>query len=74
MQDQAETIRIDVRLLIGADGRVLDATILEGHPLVPDESILSCVREQIYEPAQLPDGTPVPYPFRLRYTFRPRNL
>ncbi len=33
---QAETIRVDVRMLIGVDGRVLSATVLQSHPLIPD--------------------------------------
>jgi hypothetical protein len=67
----AATIVIDVRLLIGADGRVTLAKIVQGSPLIPDESVLSCVRAQVFEPAKLPDGTAVPYPFKRRYTFKP---
>jgi hypothetical protein len=67
----AATIQIDVRLLVGADGRVTSAKIIRSHPLIPDELVLSCVRAQVFEPAHLPDGTAVPYPFRRRFMFRP---
>lgn len=67
----AETITIYVRVVIGPDGRVLRARIEEPHPLVPDATILECVEHRIYEPARLPDGTPVPYPLRYAFTFRP---
>jgi len=33
----AATIQIDVRMLIGADGRVSSAKVVQSHPLVPDE-------------------------------------
>jgi periplasmic protein TonB len=69
----AATIAIDVRMLIGADGKVLSATILKAHPLVPDDLILRCAREQVFEPAHLPDGTAVAYPFRRRFVFRPAS-
>jgi len=71
---QAATIRIDVRMLIGPEGNVLQARVLSGHALVPDELVLRCAREQRFDPARLPDGTAVPYPFRRRFVFRPANL
>ncbi|MBZ0122177.1 MAG: energy transducer TonB, partial [Sandaracinaceae bacterium] len=74
LSTQAATIRIEVRLLIGIDGSVQTATIVSGSPLVPDESILTCVRDQRYEPAALPDGTRVPFPLRRRFVFRPDSL
>lgn len=67
----AATIQIDVRMLIGVDGRVAAAKVEKSHPLVPDELILTCVRAQVFQPAHLPDGTTVPYPFRRRFMFRP---
>lgn len=70
----AETITIYVRVVIGPDGRVLRARIEAPHPLVPDATILSCVRSRVYEPAHLPDGTTVPYPLRYAFTFRPDVL
>lgn len=71
LQRAAATIEIDVRLLIGSDGRVAAAKVIKSHPLVPDELVLTCVRTQIFEPAHLPDGTAVPFPFRRRFLFRP---
>ena len=67
----AATIQIDVRMLIGTDGRVASAKVVQSHPLVPDELVLNCVRAQLFEPAHLPDGTAVPYPFKRRFMFRP---
>jgi hypothetical protein len=67
----AATIQIDVRMLIGADGRVSAAKVVQSHPLVPDQLILDCVHAQLFEPAHLPDGTAVPYPFKRRFVFRP---
>ena len=67
----AATIQIEVRMLIGPDGRVADAKIVKSHPLIPDDLILRCARAQIFEPAHLPEGLAVPYPFRRRFTFRP---
>jgi hypothetical protein len=29
---------------------------------------------QLYEPAQLPDGTTVPYPVRRRFVFKPAQV
>jgi hypothetical protein len=71
LQKAAATIEIDVRMLIGVDGRVTTAKVIHSHPLVPDEVILSCVRAQVFEPAHLPDGTAVPFPFKRRFLFRP---
>jgi hypothetical protein len=67
----AATIQIDVRMLIGPDGRVLSAAVLQSNPLIPNELILACARNQVFEPAHLPDGTAVPYPFKRRFVFRP---
>ena len=69
----AETIRIRVRVVVGEDGRVMRATVTEGHALVPDETVLSCVRTRLYEPATL-EGRPVPYVFTYVFTFRPDVL
>jgi hypothetical protein len=71
LQKAAATIEIDVRMMIGSDGRVTAAKVVKSHPLVPDEVVLSCVRAQVFEPAHLPDGTAVPFPFRRRFLFRP---
>ena len=71
LHNAAATIQIDVRMLIGTDGRVSTAKVVQSHPLVPDEVVLACARTQIFEPARLPDGTAVPYPFKRRFLFRP---
>ncbi len=70
----AETITLYVRVVVGPDGRILRARLERGHPLVPDDVVLACVRSRIYEAAHLPDGTPVPYPLRYAFTFRPDVL
>lgn len=67
----AATIQIEVRMLIGPDGRVADAKIVKSHPLIPDDLILRCARAQVFEPAHLPEGLAVPYPFKRRFTFKP---
>jgi hypothetical protein len=70
----AATIEIDVRMLVDARGMVRSAEVLKSHPLVPDELILTCARAQVFKPAHLPDGTPVPYPFRRRFVFLPARV
>ncbi len=67
----AATIEIDVRMLIGPNGQVMSAVVVQAHPLIPNELILNCAKAQTFEPAHLPDGTAVPYPFRRRFVFRP---
>lgn len=67
----AATIQIDVRMLIGPNGQVLTAAVVQSHPLIPNELILQCAKSQTFEPAHLPDGTAVPYPFKRRFVFRP---
>ncbi len=71
LHGQAATIRIEIRVLVDADGRVTHATVLQSHPLIDDALVLGCAQQQQFEPAQLPDGTPIPYPFRRRFIFRP---
>jgi outer membrane biosynthesis protein TonB len=70
----AETITVYVRVVVGPDGRVLRARIEQSHALIPDSTVLECVNSRVYEPAHLPDGTPVPYPLRYAFTFRPDVL
>lgn len=67
----AATIQIDVRMLIGPNGQVISAAVVQSHPLIPNELILKCAKSQTFEPAHLPDGTAVPYPFKRRFVFRP---
>jgi hypothetical protein len=70
----AETIRVRVRLLIMPDGVPIKAEMEESHELIPDDSILKCALAQRFEPARLPDGTAVPYPYRRQFTFKPSNI
>jgi hypothetical protein len=67
----AATIRIEVEMMIDETGKVVSARIVQSHPLIPDLLVLTCANAQIFEPAHLPDGTPVPYPFRRRFVFKP---
>ena len=69
----AETIRIRVRVVIDASGRVLRATITEGHERIPEDTILGCVNTRVYEPATL-EEMPVPYVMTYVFTFRPDIL
>jgi hypothetical protein len=70
----AATVEIDVRMLIDARGLVRSAEVLKTHPLIPNELILECARAHVFRPAHLPDGTPVPYPFRRRFVFLPARV
>lgn len=71
LHSAAATIQIDVRMLISVDGKVQSAKVIKSHPLIPDDVVLRCVREQTFKPAQLPDGTAVVYPFHRRFVFKP---
>ena len=70
----AATIEIDVRMMIDVRGLVRTAEVLRPHPLVPNDLILQCARAQVFRPAHLPDGTPVPYPYRRRFVFLPARV
>lgn len=75
LQSVAATVAVDVRMLIGANGKVVSAEIVKkSHDLVPDEIVLRCVREQVFEPAHLPDGTKVVFPYHRRFVFRPAGV
>jgi len=74
LRQRAATVRIDVRILVGADGVPMSVRILTPNALVPDGPILDCARSQRFEPARLSDGTAIPYPFTRRFVFRPSNL
>jgi len=74
VRTSAETIRVRVRLLIMPDGVPVKAEMEASHALIPDESILKCALAQRFEPARLPDGTAVPYPYRRQFTFKPSNI
>ncbi|KPK53187.1 MAG: hypothetical protein AMJ63_07170 [Myxococcales bacterium SG8_38_1] len=70
----AETIRVRVRLLVMPDGVPVKAEMEQSHTLIPDDVILKCALAQRFEPARLPDGTAVPYPYRRQFTFKPSNI
>ncbi|MGB5697714.1 MAG: hypothetical protein WBM46_18830 [Polyangiales bacterium] len=74
VRTSAETIRVRVRLLVMPDGVPVKAEMEQSHDLIPDESILKCALAQRFEPARLPDGTAVPYPYRRQFTFKPSNI
>jgi hypothetical protein len=67
----AATIRIEVEMMIDESGKVATAKVVQSHPLIPDAVVLTCANAQVFEPAHLPDGTPIPYPFRRRFVFKP---
>ncbi|HXU03673.1 MAG TPA: hypothetical protein VN903_22060 [Polyangia bacterium] len=67
----AATIRIEVEMMIDETGKVVSARVVQSSPLIPDQVVLTCANAQVFEPAHLPDGTPVPYPFRRRFVFKP---
>jgi hypothetical protein len=71
LEATAATIEIEVRMMIDVRGVVRSAEILKSHPLIPDDLILQCARAQVFKPAHLPDGTPVPYPYRTQFKFLP---
>ena len=64
-----EEIRVRVRLVVAPDGTPSYADMEQSHPLIPDSWIIECAMSQRFEPARLPDGTPVPYPFRRQFRF-----
>lgn len=70
----AETIRIEVRIVVDAEGNVANATVTAGHPSIPEDLILECARAQSFTPAKLPGGPAVPYPYMRRFVFRPQSL
>lgn len=74
VRSTAETIRVRVRLLIMPDGVPIKAEMEQSHELIPDDSIIKCALAQRFEPARLPDGTAVPYPYRRQFTFKPSNI
>ena len=74
VRTSAETIRIRVRILIMPDGVPVKAELENTHPLIPEDMIIKCALAQRFEPARLPDGTAVPYPYRRQFTFKPSNI
>jgi len=74
VRSSAETIRVRVRILIMPDGVPIKAELEQSHPLIPDDSIIQCALAQRFDPARLPDGTAVPYPYRRQFTFKPSTI
>ena len=74
IRTSAETIRIRVRILVMPDGVPIKAELENSHPLIPEDLVLKCALAQRFEPARLPDGTAVPYPYRRQFTFKPSNI
>ena len=74
IRTQAATIRVLVRMIISPEGEPTHVSVVEGHPLIPEQLITDCASEQRFAAATLPDGTEVPYPYMRRFVFRPSNL
>jgi hypothetical protein len=69
----ARTVRIRVRALIGTDGRVMNASVVDGDEAVPDSLVIDCATQWVFAPATLPDGTAVPYPAIRTFVITPRT-
>ena len=69
----AQTVRIRIRALVDPSGRVQNATVTEGHELIPEDTFIECAEQWAFEPATLPDGTAVPYPAIRTFVIRPRT-
>ena len=69
----AQTVRVRIRALVDPSGRVRNATVTEGHPLIPESIFIDCAEQWAFEPATLPDGTAVPYPAIRTFVIRPRT-
>lgn len=69
----AQTVRVRIRALVDTQGRVQTATVTEGHDLIPETLFIECAEQWAFEPASLPDGTPVPYPAIRTFVIRPRT-
>lgn len=67
----AATIRVEVEMMIDEAGKVTSSRVVVSHPVIPNDLILGCANAQVFEPAQLPDGTRIPYPVRRRFVFKP---
>jgi flagellar basal body-associated protein FliL len=74
LRASAKTIRVRVRILVMPNGVPIKAELEKSDPLIPDESIIKCALAQRFEPARLPDGTAVPYPYRRQFTFKPSAI
>jgi hypothetical protein len=69
----ARTVRIRVRALVGVDGHVTNASVVNGDQAVPEELVLRCATQWVFAPATLPDGTAVPYPAIRTFVITPRT-
>lgn len=57
-----------VRVVVGVDGHVLEATVISGHPLLNDAA-LAAVQQWTFDP-QVTDGAAVEVEARIRVSFR----
>ena len=64
---------IRVRALVGTDGRVMNASVVEGDAAVPNALVIDCATQWVFAPATLPDGTAVPYPAIRTFVITPRT-
>ena len=64
-----QTIHVRVLLHLAEDGTPVSAAMEHSHPLIPDATVVKCAMRQRFEPARLPDGTAVPYPYRRQFKF-----
>ncbi|MEM8610277.1 MAG: hypothetical protein AAGF92_24520 [Myxococcota bacterium] len=69
LRSSRETVRVRVRLVVGADGVPTEAEMEQSHRLIPDSSVIACALDQRFDPAHLPDGTAIAHPFRRQFTF-----
>jgi hypothetical protein len=69
----ARTVRIRVRAMVGADGHVMNASVVEGDSAVPESLVIDCATQWVFAPATLPDGTAVPYPAIRTFVITPRT-
>lgn len=69
----AETVRVQVRIVVGPDGMPTDATILKPHPSIPDEEVLKCALAHRFEPATV-FGHAIATSFIRGFTFKPSNI
>ena len=69
----ARTVRIRVRALVGVDGHVMNASVVNGDQAVPESLVINCATQWVFAPATLPDGTAVPYPAIRTFVITPRG-
>lgn len=69
----ARTVRIRVRAMVGVDGHVMNASVVNGDAAVPESLVINCATQWVFAPATLPDGTAVPYPAIRTFVITPRT-